>query len=383
MSKIPEIWTPNGYVSSMEEYQKSISKKPNSELLYPAYVTSIIQEHYTPQFGKNGYIFGSSEKPSSEECGEIYRKIQCSQSAGHHPSFRHIHCNDPLCPVCYAKYSGQMSDRVTERVQGYKTVYPRRELYHLIFWSKPPKSGSWVTEERPYAALKEAFNEAARLLKTMGVTSAVVWYHPYRIRADLKQHLRRYRTLNGLNGKVGFWKLAHDDVLGIGPIERYVEFGPHWHAIADGYLMNTKKYSEIEGAGYKKKRYLDTESKVHEVAYYISTHCCWEALKSSVRYFGDISYRMLSRELAGTKIKDIVCQDCGAPLHEYACNEDGVCGDKLKDSITEKIKYYLYWKKGSPKPSFVNMRYKMALCDEERRVISKYQCLVTRFCRSE
>jgi hypothetical protein len=351
------------------------TKNYNSGSLYPANVTSIIQQDYTLQFGKNGYIFGSNEKSTNDDCGQIFRKIQCTQNSLHHPSFRHIHCDDPGCPICYTKYAGQMSDRVTERVQGYKTVYRRHDLYHLIFWSKPPKSGLWATEERPYAALKDAFHEAARLLKLMGVTSAVVWYHPYRIRAFLKQHLRRYRTINGLNGKVGFWKLAHDDVLGLGSIEKYIEFGPHWHAIASGYLMHVRKYSEIEGAGYKKKRYLDSERKVHEVAYYISTHCCREAMKSSIRYYGDISYRMLAREMVEEKIKDVLCQDCKSPMEEWEVDENGDYYRetergppvrKIKDKVTEKIKYYIYWIRGTRKPE----------------MFDRHQCMVTRFCPS-
>jgi len=337
-----EIWTPTGYVDSFEEWKRR-SKSIEKLSVYPAYVPTINQDPYGTLFRKYGFVFGSNEKPTDDNCGAIYRKIQCSSNALHAPSFRHTRCNDPGCPVCYVKFASRMADRATERVQGFKTVYRKTKPYHLIFWGAP-------RAERPYASLREAFAEARRLLKLMGAVSATVWYHPYRIRKELKGALRRYRRAKGLDGRAGFWKLAHDDVLNLGGLERYLEYGPHWHAIATGYLMDSKEYSEKYQAGYKKKRYLEHEREVHEVAHYISTHARREAGRASVRYFGDISYRMLARDLAEEKIVDVRCLHCGASLHEFDCGDTGVVFQKVKDNITEKIKYFLYWKKGTEKP---------------------------------
>jgi hypothetical protein len=250
-----------------------------------------------------------------------------------------------------------MADRITERSQGYRTVYKERR-YHLIFW--PARR-----EGRPYAGLTEAFQDAKMLLEQMNADSAIVEYHPYRIRKELKPILRRYKIALGLNGKVGFWKLAHDDVLNLGGLERYIESGPHFHGIVTGYLKNFKDLYDETGAGYKKKRYLDTEEEVHQVAYYISTHACREAGRSSVRYFGKISYRMLAREMVKTEIKDVLCPQCKARLLEFDCDDTGVTLQKVKDNITEKVKYYLYWKRGSEKPDMA----------------THVQCLITRFCR--
>jgi hypothetical protein len=382
-----EIWTPNGYVDSIEKYQNLNTKNYNSELVYLAYVQPINSEPYGTLLIKNGHLFGDCEKPTNDDCGQIFRKIQCSNNSLHHPSFRHVRCNEPACPICYVKYSARIAAAVTERVQGFKTVYRLRKNppYHLIFWSSQIRLGDgiwglwsdWLglRANRPYAGLRAAFKEAKRLLGLMGVDGAVVWYHPYRIKTEIKVILREYKTRNGLNGKVGFWKLAHDDVLNIGGLENYMVYGPHWHAIATGWLMNAGEYNKIEGAGYKKKRYLDEERKIYEVSYYISTHACREWGKSTVRYYGTMSYRMLARELVEEKIKDVLCQDCKSHMEEWEVDENGDYYRetergppvrKIKDKVTEKIKYYIYWIRGTRKPE----------------MFDRHQCLVTRFCPS-
>jgi len=250
--------------------------------------------------------------------------------------------------VCYVKFSARVAQRVSERVLGYKSVFRWQKPYHLIFWSSKEDEAN-----RLYPDLRAAFKEADRLLKIMGSKASVVWYHPYRIKLELKPHMRRWRRANGLDGRIGFWKMAHEDVMGIGPLENYITYGPHWHAISTGYLIKSDDFNEMTGgAGYKKKRYLATESAIHEVSYYISTHAAREWGKQSVRYYGDISYRMLARELVEERIVEQKCPECGAPIEEHACNTEGVCLEKLRDCITEKIKYYLYWKRGTEKPVF-------------------------------
>lgn len=354
-----KFWIPTrGDFGSFEDW-KVYQNLKSERVVYPAYVPSINLESYGSLLNKCGFVFGSNEKPTNDDCGLIFRKIQCSKEPLHHQLFRHVHCNDPGCPICYTKMSGRMADRITERIQGYKTVYRKDRVYHLIFWPER-------REGRPYAGLTEAFRDSKRLMQNMGVESAIVEYHPYRIKKELKPFLRRYRIINGLDGRAGFWKLAHDDVLCLGGLEPYIESGPHFHALASGYLMNSKEYSEkYNGAGYKKRRYLDNETEVHEVAYYISTHAAREWCKSSVRYYGKISYRMLAREMVKTEIKDLLCPQCRSKLLEFDCDDTGVTKEMIKDNITEKVKYYLYWKKGQPKPEMA----------------THSQCLITRFCR--
>ena len=361
---LPEtgLFTKNGYIQNQKIHEIFDKKTLKKSVEYSATVTSIIPEQYGTILNKYGHLFGEEENQSEADCGEKFRKLVCAKNEKHHAIFRTIHCNEPGCPICFTKFIVQMAQRVTERVQGYKTTYRNNRMYHLILWGE--KQG----EEYPvYKTLKDAMKEGNRLLKILGVDAAVMWYHAYRIREELKPQLRRIQANQRLQKKrtKGFWELARENALGIGALENYIVYGPHWHCIADGWLIPSKDFNIMTGGGYKKKRYLTSEKAVFETAYYISSHCIREAEKSSVRYFGAISYKMLHREHIYDKIHDVLCPICKANLLVFPCNCDGVLGEKIADKVTEKIRYYLYWKAGDKMPD-------MAEADA-------HQCCITRF----
>jgi hypothetical protein len=297
---------------------------------------------------KWGTIYGSNFLPSNNECGTIFRKIVCNNDHSHKPAFKHIYCNDPLCPKCYPKFSARISERVTEQIQGFKDVYPDEKVYHLIFW---PVKGM------VYESRDDAFKDAYRMLKEMHAKAAAVFYHPSRIRDEIKPALRRIQKQQRDLGKPtkGFWDMAHKDVLGLGVIENYYKPGPHFHAPAAGYLENSKTYSERTGAGYKKRGYLGSIEDIHKLAFYLATHASYEAGKDTVRYWGLMSKYQLKRYLACERIEDVECEVCRSTMAEYIY--DPVRKEMAKDPIlrvvTRKIKMWGYYKRGGyvPKPS--------------------------------
>ena len=358
MFYMSSIWTPSGYVSTMEAWREAQEKSRATAPMYPAYVRSILHlEEYGKYFLEHGFVFGSNQNPSGPECGKIFRKIECSRNRDHHPSFRHIHCNDPGCPVCYPKYASKHAKHVTQRVLGYKTVYRKKKMFHLIHWAAMVGG-----EHRQYANISEAMEEGKRLLEIMGVEAAVMWYHPYRIRKELKPILRRYRRAKGLDGKVGFWTMAHDDVLGLGGLEQYVIYAPHWHSIASGYLLNSSEFFDLtKGAGYKKRRYLETPETIESVAYYISTHAAREPGKHSMIYYGNISYRKLACRCVSDILVPVLCADCGSDLYEYDVDEEGQHYRNAQGEIAgplrqvmEKKKNYVYWIRGEEQPDRID-----------------------------
>ena len=288
-------------------------------------------------FSKYGFVFGCNEKPSDDSCGKVRAKIMCSVDSSHPAYFKHERCNDPGCPVCYPKFVIRIADAVTERVQGYRSVFGFDPISHLIFWPEYRKG---------YSNLKEAFDAAKVRLNAMGAKMAVVWYHPYRIPNEIKEQLRRYKRAYRLDASIGFWQLAHDDVLGLGCLEAYVVPGPHFHAVASGYLEDLHKYAAREIGGYKKVRRLDTVDDLRRVAYYLSTHACREATRSTVRYFGKISYSKLARDDGREIIEDVICEKCGKPMAQYHCDDDGTLGSLARDHLTRKLIEYKYWKRG-------------------------------------
>jgi hypothetical protein len=282
-------------------------------------------------------VFGCNEKPSGDACGKIRAKILCSADDSHPAYFKHERCNDPGCPICYTKFSLRIAGAVTERVQGYRSVFGYDPIYHLVFW---PDSLTG------YKNLKGAFGDAKFMLDKMGAIMAVVWYHPYRIPDEIKEQLRRYKRANRIDASTGFWQLAHDDVLDLGCLDAYVVYGPHFHAIASGYLEDVREYIKRGIGGYKKVRVLSSEEETKRVAYYISTHACREAKKSTVRYFGKISYSRLARDDGREIVEDVVCEKCGKALVQYHCDEDGHLGSLAHDCLTRKVMQYKFWKRG-------------------------------------
>lgn len=326
--------------------------------MYPASV----QPKFPSSKWEYGAVLGCRDKPTDSECGAVMSKYVCSKNPDHASYYKLHRCNEPTCPVCYPKYAKRISDAVTRRVGGLATVYPEQSPYHLIFWGK---------KGQEYKSLSDAHKEAAKMLKGLGVTSAVVWYHPYRIRKELKPALRRLMRkwksepelcrLSRKNGGFikfgelytdqGFWKLAHDDALGIGSLDKYVEYGAHFHAIATGYLKKSDDWSRLTGGGYKKKGYVVKQEHVERLTYYLTTHAAYERTKSTVRYLGLISYNKLASKVVEKRVEDIRCEDCGALMLECDCDPiTRETGRIIQERVTCLVKERIYWKRGEPEP---------------------------------
>lgn len=310
-----------------------------------ANVQPIFTDGQLPTFGSHGFVFGCASKPSTLDCGVIISRVTCTADPEHKPYFKHQHCNDPLCPVCYSKFTNRIAEAVTDRVEGYRSVYPRERLYHTVFWP---------AIDVGYPNLKAAFAHAKIMLEKMGAVSATAWFHPWAIKDEIKERLRKFRVDCDLDNSVGFWQMVHDDVLGLGSMSAYLIYRPHFHAILSGYLMNATDYKQLGEdnpdlglGGYKKGRLLDTDAKIEQTARYISTHACYEAKRSTVRYYGKISYSKLSRDEGQVTVEDVVCVVCGKPLIEHYYNSDlGIETGVAHDHVTRKVTRYKYWKPG-------------------------------------
>jgi hypothetical protein len=272
----------------------------------------------------------------------------------------HICCNDPLCPVCYQKFTHRLADGAVERVLGYKEVYPEDPFYHLVM--SPPGTPRYLN-------LKQAFAAVVKVFLENGGKAGVFWYHPYRFKPELIWRLRKAQNQwmieNPKKYPPGFWKLAREDVLKIGSFEKYLIYSPHFHALASGYLVKSDDfYSKTGGWIYKKVKRDEGEDRLDKgelvvssaydlsdkdlgrVAHYISSHAGYEWTKHAVRYVGDISYAKLGRKDKKTERVPVVCQKCGAPMVEYGVNQEtGELGDATGQEVMEKLITWQYYKR--------------------------------------
>lgn len=319
-------------------------KKPNAKEgpetdRISAIVRSILSDDQKNIFLKYGNVFGCSEKPHYDSCGKVIGKVMCSADKSHKAYLKHERCNDPLCKVCYPKFTHVIAENATGRIVGYTDVYGNDPIYHLVFWPKKPTV---------YKGMEDAMQAAGVMLKAMGAKMAAVLYHPYRITKAMQETLREYKYKHNLPSDTGFWKMAHDDVLQLGTLAAYIEYYPHFHAMASGYLMDAGEYASLDIGGYKKVRFLHDAKEVETALNYIATHSCKEAGKQCVRYFGAISYSKLGRGAGYEKTIDIVCEKCAAPMQEFYASADD-CGivtvDRIKyPHITRRIMVYKYYR---------------------------------------
>jgi hypothetical protein len=333
---------------------------------YPA-STSIDQVHSIDNiYGQSifrresSFIYGSSLKQTNSQCGIPHRQLICSKDKGHTVVTKHICCNDPQCPVCYQKFTHRLADGAVERVLGYKEVYPEDPFYHLVL--------SPLQDTR-YLNNKEAFAAVAKVFLKHGGKAAAMWYHPYRFKSGLIWKLRKVQNQwmieNPKKRPPGFWKLAREDVLKLGSFGEYLIYSPHFHALATGYLLNSKEFHRVTGGWIYKKVKRDegedhvdkgeavvesafdlTGKDLQRVAHYLSTHCGYEWTKHSVRYVGEISYSKLGRRDKKTERMPAVCLKCGAPMIEYFVNQNtGKLGDATGEEVMEKVITWQYYKR--------------------------------------
>ena len=310
-------------------------------------------------FSRNcAFIYGSNVNKSNDQCGVIWKTSLCSANNSHIAIAKHICCNDPLCPVCYPKFTHRLADGVVERVLGYSEIYPDDPFNHLIV--SPP-------EGTRYKDMKTAFKAVSKIFMQYGGTAGAFWLHWYRIKPDIKERLwaarEQWKLEHPYKHAPGFWKLAHDNILKLKSLGDYVVYSPHFHGIASGYLVKSDEfYKMTEGWVYKKVKrdegedlpnsstFKLTPEDMQRVAHYLSTHCAYEFGKHAVRYIGGISYAKLGR--CDKKIEHIkeFCPICQAPIVEHYNNQfTGELGDLCQNEVRKKVITWTYYKR-IPKP---------------------------------
>jgi len=348
-----------GNPSASPTYSGGAGAYPASTLLSNSLYYSISRHDGQSIFTSKGHIYGSAQKKTKTDCGKIRSVHVCSKDPGHEMQNRHICCNEPTCPICYPKFVHRLADGITERVKGYQEVYPKDPFCHLVL--SPPPGTEYKNMKEAFAAVSKVF-----LKRALG-KAASVNYHPYRLRKELIGSLWMVQDVwiqqNPGKKPPGFWKLAHDNVLKLDSLSDYVVYGPHFHAIATGYLIKSNDFHRITNWIYKKVKHDSFEDEADEgdstelnigdvvrLAHYLGTHTAWEWGKHSVRYIGAMSYAKLGRTKEGVRREQVKCKVCGAAVHEHTwmgLTEE--IGDCIRTEIEERIILWKYWKREKKK----------------------------------
>jgi hypothetical protein len=149
---------------------------------------------------------------------------------------------------------------------------------------------------------------ANKMFKKTGLRGAITVYHPYRIEYDE-------------NDQNISWRRIRDK-----PKWRdYVEFSPHFHLIAYGYLADTEAfYNASNGWVMKMVRPLQDKDDVESLARYLLSHCGVVEHREAVTYWGCLSGRHLELVTEMVEREDTPCPVCGACI---ALCEMGAGGD--------------------------------------------------------
>lgn len=357
----PTPWEDWGRPAGSPTPSNSTAQRPraNRTPSYPAYVQSnslsgvkkpfyngsVVENQFSGEQGKifrdHGPVYGWKKEVTDLDCGKIKSVVLCSSDQSHPSHYKHHYCNDPGCPVCYGKFVHRKADAIVGRVNGYLRVYPGLPLSQVIIW---PEKGA------RYSSLKDAMKYGAARFRVLGLRMGVLLYHPYRIRDDVEGKLRDYRRLNNIPKSVGFWTMAHDDVLNLGCLDAYIEYGPHWHCLATGKAMDQKEYQMLGIGGYKKKAPYKTMTDVERFINYAASHSMYQHHAQSVRYLGDISYQHLSRDDGRVTWDDVQCDKCASIMQVFDYSEEQGIGAMTDHHYMHKRIKYIYWKHGQPVP---------------------------------
>lgn len=179
-----------------------------------------------------------------DTCTDVQGYISCPD--GHVKIPLRNTCQRVECPECYLSWCRKAGHRISERMRGVRSAYwhTRRSEYkkvrsmrHFVF-SPPPG----LLE--PGISLDDAFSCWRSFCNVWGVLEGgCAIFHPYRLRDDVRIDLVAYMSLRGSSvddrdsyADGGLWRLAHLDVLGLGDMSHYVEWGPHFHVLGFGYV---------------------------------------------------------------------------------------------------------------------------------------------------
>lgn len=165
-------------------------------------------------------------------------------------------CHRPGCEVCGDSWAWRSADRVVEYAMGCRAAYAQEgyefAFYdHVVFSVPQDQYQYYIDMIKSTVTYPKLRVEMRKITKFAGVTAAAEWFHPF-----------RFKHADGSNCEIADC-----------PEKHYTQWGPHWHMISTGYLMNSDELYKKTGWVYKKIQKKMSPRKIKMVAHYQSTHC--------------------------------------------------------------------------------------------------------------
>jgi hypothetical protein len=246
----------------------------------------------------------------------------------HKPFLLPIGCSRRECPEDFTRWTHKAARRLTNIVNGYLnakyknqselmpgyvprylpdhiSIHPPRSLVvELVRRTKKAleKKGILDSDYHAPAEFHRIFQkkyqyEEEKAIKILGLSSAVSFYHPVRLRSDAAD-----READQMNDSSRYRKVLDQKHWIKG-----VKFSVHSHIVTDGsYLMNSDEFYEVSGGWtYRNHREI---SDIENLAKYLLSHAAANPGKHSLRYLGE--YQKMNVE--GTiKVETFIpCPEC-------------------------------------------------------------------------
>lgn len=239
------------------------------------------------------------------KCGTPRFKIMCGPNPEHYQTIARENCKRPACPSCWKGWATRQTKSAAEAVEGYKVLSGSKyDARHISI--HPPKE-ALPDFENMAEALQWLNDESRDAAKMLGVTAAISFPHPYRIKPEYeaaileaagKDEMKRYE-----------WALSQPNW------EDLVYFSPHMHIIAFGHLLNSEEFFKKTGWTYKNHDE-DTKGRsgpvLRQTIYYLLTHAWVNGNHKVARRWFGMSTHNMKRVEDGFALIPVLCPSCHA-----------------------------------------------------------------------
>ncbi len=221
---------------------------PGRNVVYPASLRETRQvdltelyklprQHTISGFSKYSFFIPGLGK-SGENCG-CQRLTSVSSDMKFLKNTR-LACKRAECPDCWSIWAKYRAFEITMALE-------------IVAQMTQERPKSWFVSVNPDKVSTEAwswtninthlFRRGYRRSKSHGMKGGQAFYHPFRIKPEIKILLRKERKslwksrpdLAGkYKGEVGFWRMVRNDLLDLKSFFDYVNFGPHVHMVGFG-----------------------------------------------------------------------------------------------------------------------------------------------------